>query len=468
MKTLKKIAISAIVGFPLVFHAQSAPTVKELIDAAMTKDAAIEQQNLESKSNLLDQQKLKDIFLPTVEISGKGGYLNATARFISPEIAIPAIKPIFPGAVFPEGTFNNNFTLSGFDAAAKVEAKALLYSGGKVKYLKQALTEKNNATQALQVKNQDEVITQISKAYDQFALVIESKKVLDESKKRLDANKKTAEKALGYGLITPYDYKKIELAQATLNSKMVEYEGKKELLITQLHLLTGIDKERIALINPKLEKIEYLVTDESIDNRAELKALDFGIKAIDAKIKAEKTWWIPKVQASTSLSYMGFYNTNLSSSKELMPGTGAKLDYDLTNLNLLPIFQAGIGFKWDVFDGNEGKHEVEKAKIEREILESKKSDAERKLQLNLANNQTNYNIADSQIEMKAKARQIARNALTQAEKEFRYGLIKATQLIEAENDLEVAELDYQTAVFNQRRAAIELMKSTQNLSIEKL
>ena len=468
MKTLKKIAISAIVGFPLVFHAQSAPTVKELIDAAMTKDAAIEQQNLESKSNLLDQQKLKDIFLPTVEISGKGGYLNATARFISPEIAIPAIKPIFPGAVFPEGTFNNNFTLSSFEAAGKAEAKVLIFSGGKVKYLKQALTEKNNATQALQVKNQDEVITQISKAYDQFALVAESKNVLDESKKRLDANKKTAEKALGYGLITPYDYKKIELAQATLNSKMVEYEGKKELLITQLHLLTGIDKERIALINPNLEKIEYLVTDETIDNRAELKALDFGMKAIDAKIKAEKTWWIPKIQAMTSLSYMGFYNTNISSSKALMPGTGAKLDYDLTNLNLLPIFQAGIGFKWDVFDGNEGKHEVEKAKIEREILESKKSDAERKLQLNLANNQTNYNIADSQIEMKAKARQIARNALTQAEKEFRYGLIKSTQLIEAENDVENAELEYQTAVFNQRRAAVELMKSTQNLSIEKL
>jgi hypothetical protein len=71
-----------------------------------------------------------------------------------------------------------------------------------VKYLKQALIEKNNANQALQAKNIDEVITEISKAYDQFALVAESKKVLDQSKKRLDANKKTAEKALGYGLIT--------------------------------------------------------------------------------------------------------------------------------------------------------------------------------------------------------------------------------------------------------------------------
>lgn len=468
MKTLRKLIATIIMGFPMFSMAQSAPSLKELIDAAMTKDATIEQQNLESKFNELDQEMLKDVFLPKVEISGKGEYLNATARFISPEIAIPALQPIFPGAIFPKGTFNNNFNLSGFDAAAKAEAKMVIYSGGKVKYLKQALEEKNNANLAMQTKNQDEVITEISKAYDQFALIIESKNVLDESKKRLDANKKTAEKALGYGLITPYDYKKIELAQATLNSKMVEYEGKKELLITQLHLLTGIDKERIALIKPVLEKIEYLVADQSIQKRAELSALDYGMKAIDAKIKAEKTWWIPKVQAMTSLSYLGFYNTNISSSKSILPGTGTKLDLDLTNLNLFPVFQAGIGFKWDVFDGNEGKHEIEKAKIEKEILISKKSDAEKKLQLNLANNQTNYDIATSQIEMKAKAKQIAKNALKQAEKEFRYGLIKSSQLIEAENDVENAELEYQTAVFNQRRAAVELMKSTQNLIIEKL
>jgi hypothetical protein len=91
-----------------------------------------------------------------------------------------------------------------------------------------------------------------------------------------------------------------------------------------------------------------------------------------------------------------------------------------------------------------------------------------KLALNLANNQTNYDIANSQIATKAKARQIAKLALTQAEKEFRYGTIKSSQLIEAENDLETAELDYQTAVFNQRRSAVELMKSTQNLNIEDL
>jgi ABC superfamily ATP binding cassette transporter membrane protein len=44
---------------------------------------------------------------------------------------------------------------------------------------------------------------------------------------------------------------------------------------------------------------------------------------------------------------------------------------------------------------------------------------------------------------------------------------KSMDLIDAENDLEKAELEYKTAVFNQRRAAIELMKSTQNLDVEK-
>ena len=60
------------------------------------------------------------------------------------------------------------------------------------------------------------------------------------------------------------------------------------MLITQLNVLTGIEKRELLSSIPDLEKIDYLFTNETIENRAELKALDFGIKAIDAKIKAEK------------------------------------------------------------------------------------------------------------------------------------------------------------------------------------
>lgn len=468
MKIFKNNLSKVLAFLPLVFSAQQAPTLKELIDSALVNDGALSQQILENKYTRLDDQKLKDVFLPKVDISGKTGYLYASTHLKSPEIGIPPIAGVFPGAVFPEGQLNNDLNISGLSALAKAEASVLLYSGGKVKYLKEANKKKNISENLLMQKSRDEIITEVSKAYDQIALVHQSKKVLNEAKKRLDINRKTADKALGYGLITPYDHKKIELAQATLDSKLVEYEGKKELLITQIQLLTGIERERISLIEPQLQTISYEVLDQNIENRVEIQALNHGIKATDYKMKAEERWWVPKVQAQTSLSYFGLFNSNIATSKELLPNTGKKLDFNPANLGIFPLFQAGIGFKWDVFDGNEGKHMVEKAKIEKEILEHKKRDASKKLTLNLANNQTNYTIANAQIKLKEKSREIAKQGLEQVEKEFRYGTKTSSALIDAENDLENAELELQTAIFNQRRSAIELMKSTQNLQVEKL
>lgn len=450
----------------LIFSQASAPTLQELINSALRNDATLNEQVLQNKITHLDDEKLKDIFLPIVEISGKGGYMYTSAQFSTPEVNVPAIPNIFPGLTVPERS--NNLNISGISAMAKAEASVLLYSGGKVKYLKEANREKNLSEQILMEKSKDDVVSMISQAYDQFALLEESRKVLDESKKRLDINRKTADKALGYGLITPYDHKKIELAQATLDSKIIEYEGKKQLLITQLEVLTGIERERIAEIKPNLKPISYAVVDKNIDQRAEVQALNHGIKATEFKIEAEKKWWVPKVQAQTSLSYFGLYDNHISTSKDLIQGLNTKLNINPSNLNVLPIFQAGVGFKWDVFDGNEGKVAVESAKINKEILENKKRDAQKKLKLNLANNQTNYDIADAQINLKAKAKSIATIALQNVEKEFRYGTKKSSDLIDAENDLQTAELEYQTAIYNQRRSAIELMKATQNLDINQL
>jgi len=71
------------------------------------------------------------------------------------------------------------------------------------------------------------------------------------------------------------------------------------------------------------------------------------------------------------------------------------------------------------------------------------------------------NNTDEQAEQTEKPEQ------TQQPKNSDLDKLKSMDLIDAENDLEKAELEYKTAVFNQRRAAIELMKSTQNLDVEK-
>ncbi|WP_143310027.1 TolC family protein [Chitinophaga vietnamensis] len=455
----------------ICFHygnAQTAPGFRELLDSAMVRDADLRAQLTKNKLTGLDQHKLKDVYLPTLEVSGMAGYLNATARVISPELNLQPFLNI------PEGKYNNNINVSGFSGLAKADARMLLYSGGKVKYLGKALAEKKLSENMLLEKTSDEVVALISRAYDQLALVYQSKKVLDEGKRRLDANRKTADKALQYGLITPYDHKKIELAQATLDAKVAEYEGKKELLLTQLEVLTGISKDRLRQINPVLLPVVPTTPQKTIEDRAEIRALNHGINASSYKVKAEQTWWIPKVQLMASTYYIGLYGTHIKSSDNIIPPIpaigypGRKLDWRPTNLNIFPLLTAGVGFKWEIFDGREGKHAIATARIDQELLQNQKYDALRKLTLNQANNQSNYDIANAQIALKKKQKEMAGDALVTAEKEFRYGLSKSTQLIEAENDLEAAELDYQNAIFNQRRAAIELMRSTQELDVSKL
>jgi hypothetical protein len=45
----------------------------------------------------------------------------------------------------------------------------------------------------------------------------------------------------------------------------------------------------------------------TVSNRGDLKALDAFIAAQNYKIKAEKTWFVPKIQTAASLKYMDIF-----------------------------------------------------------------------------------------------------------------------------------------------------------------
>lgn len=463
MKTEFKIlwlifTLSPFIGFP-----QSVPDLEELIQAAINNNENLNQQKLQHQITQIDDDRLKNVFLPKIDLTAQTGYLYTSTDYKTPGLHLPIIEEL--NIIIPQKT--NYLNISGISTTAKVEASMLIYSGGKVKYLKEANKEKGKSEQILMEKTIDDIIVEVSKAYDQFSLLHQSKIVLDGAKERLEINRKTADKALSYGLITPYEHQKIELAQFVLDSKLIEYQGKKELLIIQLCLLTGINRERIESIQPLLKPIDYIASSYEITQRAEIRALEYGIQAAENKIKAEEKWWVPKVMARISVSYLGLYEGKISTSKELIAGTNYKLKLNPSRLHIFPMLQAGLGLNWEIFDGREGETKIAEAKINKEILIHRKNEVEKLLKLNLANNQTEFEIANSKIDLKKEV-ELAEKALVNVEKEFRYGTKTSSDLIEAENDLLNAELEFQTAIFNQRRNAIELMRSTQILKIENL
>jgi hypothetical protein len=76
MKNNLLIFTFSFLAFPALGWAQSAPDFKELLDSAMVRDSNLKMQITQNKLTDLDEHKLKDIFLPTLELSGKPGILT--------------------------------------------------------------------------------------------------------------------------------------------------------------------------------------------------------------------------------------------------------------------------------------------------------------------------------------------------------------------------------------------------------
>lgn len=437
------------------------PSLQELVDSAIHKDYSLANKKLDVQLTELDQEKLKDVYLPHLDLTVKDAFILTSFGVKSRDlINIPQLNIDIKSG-------SNRFTTTGNLLTADLGASMVLYSGGKVPQLKKALAYKSAAQEQLMESDRQQITSNVIQAYDQLALLKQVRKVLDESDRRLAENRRTADKALGYGLITRYEHQKIEVAQAQLATKIQEYQGKQDLVIDQLAMFTHIGKERLRMIDHDMQLIAVPAGEGQIGNRAELKALDAKLRATQYQINAEKTWFVPKVKAGASFGYLGFLAGHISSSNPLLPGIiNNKLSADLPNINILPMFNVGVGLKWDIFDGKEGAHAVKAAQIEYRKTENDRKDAAEKLELNLAKCRSDYAIAQTQITLKSTEQQTAQNALTQATKEYRTGLIKSLQLIDAENDYVQSALGYVQAIYDERRTAVALLMATGNLTIQ--
>ncbi len=442
------------VFLPTKSIAQTAPSLREILDSAIVHDYNYANKQLSLESIELDQERLKDVYMPRLDINAKGAYMFSVTDLTTPEFIVPQLQ-----MAIPEHT--NTYKVQNFLTTADLQASFVIFAGGKVGYLKKANLERYNAEQALLTSDRTEIIQNVTAVYDQLAMLKEMKKMLDDSDKRLEENLKTAGKALEYGLITQFEYNKVVLAQTQLQSKFKEYEGKRKLVLLSLNMITKIDMQRLALIDNDIDVMTVGYVNEA-QNRPELIALAAAVKANEYKVKAAKTWWIPKIGASASFGYAGLLGTTIRSTDPML-FSQQPMDMRLQNVNVFPMTTVGVGVKWSIFDGREGITDTKKARLDLKIAENKQKDAGEKITLQLEKNKIELEVATDQLTVKETALSIAENSMEQATKEFKVGLIKSTQLLEAEGDLQKAKLDHAQAIFQQRRAAIEYLRAAGTL-----
>lgn len=495
MKTrvLFLILILTQISFGNMVNAQAlqvSPELKELIELSLNKDRQVTEKEIDKSISLIQQKAVRSAYIPKLEVGGK--YLYASSAFnsdfgeitgfenisqLQAFMATTTFSTMFPNlasltseitqleqlmttqGLMPSvsndfgGSFNANYY--GFDATATM----LLYSGGLVPNTAKALNEKIKAQEALTDKSKSDVISEVITYYDQLALLIQSKQVLDESASRLAAEKKYASLALENGFATSFDTLKIAVANANLNAMIAEYESKKTLLYQKLSQLTGKSVSSFELTNSNLDILLYIDANSDINNRAELRALTAGAEAKKYLVKADKSNYLPKVQAFASARTDNIFNADIDIDSPIPMGM------NLNSLEFGPTVMVGVGFKWDLIDRSAGSKQVKQAKLELEKAENAREEARELLELNQTKAITTYEAAVAQVSYKDKQREAARMALDLAQKSYNEGIINITERLAAETEMQKSELEYLQAVFAERQSALECYKATGDLTL---
>lgn len=478
--------IAFLIGACVYGQIQVHPTVKKGIEKAIEKNKSLENKRLSNEKDVLTKEGVQNKYLPKIELKGAYAYTMGNINIDVPTKAVPLPQPLPPVALFDDDiTFENSAQVFH----TSLMAKSVIFSGFQIPNARKALEQKIAGNRYLIEADKEKIIKEVLTSFDQLELLREAKKVIENSEKRLEKEQLRVNKAVNLGLAVPYDRDKIELAKLELASKKITVNGNEDVLIEKINYLTGLSTEEIKAVDFDLTPSYLLDENLSIQTRKELKALEAYKKAKEFMVKKEKGSFLPNVGVFMGVNYSGMFNAEAKTTlpglqvnpanpalqpllpylQPLMPylpllAQERQVNLKLDNITMQPMFMAGVGLKWTIFDGLERKHALEIAEIEKHKIENKLSDTKEKLGLLLKNTQQKHETENAKLKVAYQQEKIAQNNLTRAEKQYKLGLISVTERLASENEFLKAKMNIVKSLVSQRLSAVEVLMATGKLS----
>jgi outer membrane protein TolC len=428
-----------------------------LCKAALENSKEVRIAELETRMVKNGKQEIYAVYAPTIESSGLYGITKAQINADAPTIDLPLTNQnLFEGS--------SNFSAGGRGGMLNIGVSQVLFSGLQAPFAIKALENKQAATAIMEEKEKSAVIKDVLLTIDNLVLVQAADSLLEESSKRLQTENKILEGAVKNGLASPYDRKRIEAAQAMLDAKKIENEGRKVLLTQKLSVLTGLTNESIYELTSgiKLTNIGNDVPSGSYRQRPELRALEYAKKAADWNYKREAVHFLPKIKAVAGYTFADARNMYLNTPYQL-PLSGQPVNLRLNSLTIQPGLYAGVAFSWTLFDLKEQVFGARNAKMEREKIALKAEYANEMLQLAETKATIEIQSAKKQEEATRKQEEASEAAFRFAEASYHEGLISVGEYISAEFDLRQAKLDHASSIKSYRAAYYESLESKSRL-----
>jgi outer membrane protein TolC len=272
-----------------------------------------------------------------------------------------------------------------------------------------------------------------------------SVELLTENLSSLKEHLKQTKDFLNNGLVTVSDYLKLKVQVSNMEIELIDAKNKMEIARASFNKAIGINLAEKSLIETRLNTRDELSLDygdlftEALQNREEIKSLDYRIKAGEDQITAANSGWWPILYASGN-----FYLYNL---------TAKTFSIDNQKLQL---WFVGLSLSWDLWDwghtsskSNQAKQTVIQNKVALELLKEQ-------IELEVYNNHLTLQSEKEIIDVSQLAVESAEENLRITKDKYQYQLATSNDLIDAEVELLYAKTKLAIAQANYQLSKVNL------------
>jgi outer membrane protein TolC len=338
----------------------------------------------------------------------------------------------------------NNYT-------TKLTLSQPLFTGFRLKSNLEMMEYNALATEKDFKKDRTQLIYDIKNAYWNYYKAIEVKKVVVQNIEQISIHLSDIENLFKHGLTTNNEVLKVkvQLSNAELNS--IDADNNIQMAMMSLNNLLGLpintEIEPKTIAEAKKTDIPDLdnLVKKAIDNRSEIKGMEYRIKSTESAIKLAKSGWYPQISLMANY-YYSRPNSRIFPTKDEFKGT-----WDL-----------GVNLSFDIWNWKITSYQTEQSKVSLE--QTKLSMGQIQDGIVLEVNQSYLTAVKNLEKIKITEQTVSQateNMRVTYEK-FKSGLVLNSDVIDAEVSLFQANINYTTSLVDYILSLTKLEKAIES------
>ncbi|MBS4029800.1 MAG: TolC family protein [Ignavibacteriales bacterium] len=369
--------------------------------------------------------------LPSVKFTGAYTRLSEvpSASFPNP---LAALNPSLPKSFeISPSVFDNYLT--------KLSVTQPLYLGNKISSATEIAEYSSQATNEDFNKDKKELVFAIQQSYWNLFKAMEFKNLIDENVVQVQAHLTDVQNFLKQGMATTNDVLKVQVQLSNIQLLQVDAKNNVQLAMIALNNVMGIslDTELELSTNIKHEPKTFSdvnsLVEKAMQNRPELRAMDFRVKASESAVTLAKSNWYPQV------FLMGNYNYARPNQRIFPTKDEFKNTWDV-----------GIGVSFDVWNWGQTSQQTAQAKAQLEQANDGVGLLKDGITLEVTQNYLNVQQSKERISVAEQGVQQAEENYRVTNEKFKQGLALNSDLLDAEvallqakTNLTQAQIDYE-------------------------